>query len=241
VNKDSEELSNILARLGSVERENRRLKRMVLGVLVLVGAVLLMGQARPTYRIAEAERFALKDATGRTRARLEMDGEDRPTLALLDASGFPLVSLAAGETPTLVLCRATCENQVVLGTLSDDLYGLALYGKKKGSADGVRAGLGVFKGEPGLTLYNETGTEQAGLNLGSLGPTLTLRDPNGFPNATLTVGIDKPNFWLFDKQGFSTIIGSTDLETPRTGETHKTSAASIVLSGKDGKTLWTAP
>ncbi len=36
-------------------------------------------------------------------------------------------------------------------------------------------------------------------------------------------------------------IGSTELETPRTGETHKTSAASVVLFGKDGKALWTAP
>jgi len=36
-------------------------------------------------------------------------------------------------------------------------------------------------------------------------------------------------------------IGSTGLMTPLTGESHKTSAASLVMSGKDGKVIWRAP
>jgi len=46
---------------------------------------------------------------------------------------------------------------------------------------------------------------------------------------------------LSDSQGYQTAIGSTDLSTPRTGETHKTSAASVVLIGKDKRVLWSAP
>ena len=38
-----------------------------------------------------------------------------------------------------------------------------------------------------------------------------------------------------------TVIGSIDLETPRTGETHKTSAASVVLFDKDKQVVWQAP
>jgi len=34
---------------------------------------------------------------------------------------------------------------------------------------------------------------------------------------------------------------STGLLTPHTGETHKTSAASVVLFGKAGKVIWSAP
>ncbi len=42
------------------------------------------------------------------------------------------------------------------------------------------------------------------------------------------------------KEGFQTVLGGTDLETPRTGETHKTSAASVVLFDKDKIVLWQA-
>ena len=42
---------------------------------------------------------------------------------------------------------------------------------------------------------------------------------------------------LTDREGFQTIVGSNRLETTRTGETHKTSAASVVLFDKDKKVL----
>ncbi len=57
----------------------------------------------------------------------------------------------------------------------------------------------------------------------------------------LTVNANEPNLTLSDPEGFQTTVGSTNLVTPRTGETHKTSAASLVLFGKDGKVLWSAP
>jgi len=235
VGEQSAELSNILARLGRVERENRRLKRMAVGVLVLAGAVILMGQARPSNRTIEAERFVLKDASGRIRARLEMELSDRPTLALLDAKGFPLVSLEAGESPSLNLCKGSCDQQVWLGTFPNGLFGLALYGKDKGAPlHGLQAGLGVVNGVPGLNLYGKDATEGASLDL-EAGPRLFLSDQNG------DVSLEKASLEVSDKQGFRAKIGSTELETPRTGETHKTSAASVVLFGKDGKALWTAP
>ena len=50
-----------------------------------------------------------------------------------------------------------------------------------------------------------------------------------------------PVLVLDDASGFATEIGVTDLVTPATGETHETSAASVVLLGKDKKVLWSAP
>lgn len=61
-----------------------------------------------------------------------MELGDRPTLALLDSNGLPLVSLVAGESPFLAVCKRSCENQVELGAFSKDVFGLALYVKDEG-------------------------------------------------------------------------------------------------------------
>ena len=52
---------------------------------------------------------------------------------------------------------------------------------------------------------------------------------------------DATNLELHDRQGFIAIIGNAALATPRTGETRKTSAASVILFDKDEKVLWKAP
>ncbi len=44
-----------------------------------------------------------------------------------------------------------------------------------------------------------------------------------------------------DDQGFSATMGAEELVTPHTGETHKTSAASLVLFDKNKNVLWKAP
>jgi hypothetical protein len=225
---ESEELKQIARRIEAVERENRRLRRITLSFVVLAAAVLLMGQARPN-RTIEAEKLVLKDANGKVRARLELDSMDRPNLALLDAKGFPTVSLSGGDGPFLTICAAPryssaavvgCDQQVQIGGFSKEQFGIALYGKDDGNPHhGILAGLGIHEGVPALDLWNKDLTEHASLNMDAPGPSLDLSD----------------------KQGFMATIGSTDLETSRTGETHKTSAASIVLLGKSGNVLWSAP
>jgi hypothetical protein len=222
------ELRKIIARLETVERENHNLKRIVLTIVLLVSTVLLMGQVHPN-RIVEAEKFVLKDASGTTRARMDIEAGG-PTVALLDDRGFPLVSLHAGDSPTLMLCGeapplgsgilTACDQQVQIGRFSKEQFGIALYGKDEGGPyHGFHAGFGVRGGVPGLDLWGKDGSEHASLDLDAPGPSLILSD----------------------KQGFTTTIGSSDLKTPRTGEEHRTSAASIVLSGKDHSVLWSAP
>lgn len=52
----------------------------------------------------------------------------------------------------------------------------------------------------------------------------------------------KDGLYITDKEGFEAIVGvSPPLVTPRTGETHKTSAASLVLFDKDKNVIWKAP
>jgi hypothetical protein len=50
-----------------------------------------------------------------------------------------------------------------------------------------------------------------------------------------------PSVRLIDKEGFQAALGTSPLVTMKTGETHQTSAASVVLFGKDKKVLWSAP
>jgi hypothetical protein len=187
------ELQRIVARLERVEEENRRLKRGVVVLLVLAGAALLMGQ-RPPNRTIEAEKFLLKDANGRVRARLDMEQADRPTLALLDARGFPLVSLGAGETPSMTLWKNGGGQQVQIGSFSSDLFGVALYAKDKETPfRGLQAAIGVFRDSPGIELYNDAG-QAAGLDLDAGRPKLVLSDPSGASTNIISTSI-----FLLDK------------------------------------------
>jgi len=68
------QLAAIMSRLERVEKENRRMKQVALGVLVIAGSVILMGQARPNKnKTIEAERFIVRDERGIVRAEFGLD------------------------------------------------------------------------------------------------------------------------------------------------------------------------
>jgi hypothetical protein len=117
----------------------------------------------------------------------------------------------------------------------------------------------VVKAGSGLAFFNPTGKTMAGLSALGTDPRLDLYDADG--NATtsvsnasifmtptdrqqaieLLVGDAGPSITIGSEGGFQSILGTTNLQTANTGEQHKTSAASLVLFGKDGKVLWSAP
>ncbi len=81
--------------LDQIQRENLRLKRTGLSLLVLIGAALLMGQSR-SMRTVEAESFVLKGSDGSIRAK--MDTKDGSTEFLFyNASGQPRVAIKMDE------------------------------------------------------------------------------------------------------------------------------------------------
>jgi hypothetical protein len=86
MSEDPSEFSAILVRLAKLERENRNLKRTGFAVLALVLATVLMGQATPPSKTVEAQRFTLKDATGRIRASLDTV-DDNALLTLYGPQG----------------------------------------------------------------------------------------------------------------------------------------------------------
>lgn len=180
---------SLIARVEKLERQNRRMKLIGFGSLIVAGAILLMGQVKQTPVLSEvrARSFTLVDSNGKIRAWIGMAAAG-PTFAIYDAQG---------NSNTI---------------LSDS--GLSLSSPNK-------AGL-LLQASPG-------------------GPQLILADPDAKRSIGLDLTADGPSVTLDDANGFETQIGVSNLESPTTGETSKTSAASIKLFGKDRKVLWSAP
>ena len=129
----------------------------------------------------------------------------------------------------------------------------------------VRAELSLTGSTPSLKFRDESGSALVTLALNSDapgGPLLLLSDPqhhgsvalsvlaNAGPQLSLAgeradvqvhmgVAPDGTTLELSDKDGFTTSIGSGVL--PKNGQAKKTSAASIVLFGKERKVLWSVP
>lgn len=188
---DTPELQTIVRRLGKLEVENRRLKRAGVTVLAALSAVVLMGQAAPSPRVVEAQRFVLKDADGKVRGWLGVIGKGSE-LTLGNANAQPMMGL-------------------MVSTDSSDLH---FFGSRKSGMT-----LSVNSGDPALAMMGAEGIGGAGIGFAKDGPSLTLKDGNGF----------------------SAVVGATQLETPTSGKTHQTSAASVMLFDKSKKLIWQAP
>jgi hypothetical protein len=208
------EIQALTDRLEAVERRYRRLKRATLMVLLFLGAIVVMGPARPPQTVT-AQRFVLADAEGTIRAELGMSG-DRAHLFLYGTNQeVPQVSVFA----------------------SSDGGGATF-----SSADGYpRALLHTTKDGALLNLFEAEGKGKVHLGVGSFD--LRKPDPGAKPSHYLIAleDVPGPSFQIEDKQGFIAVTGVVNEQTPQTGESHRTSAASVRLFDKDGKELWSAP
>ena len=85
-------------RIDRLERENRRMKRFGLAVLVVVGLVVSLGQATPPPEVVRAEKFVLVDQNGKQRATLGIENGG-PALVLGDTRGRGVVQLQVPQIP----------------------------------------------------------------------------------------------------------------------------------------------
>jgi hypothetical protein len=208
---DTPEMQAILQRIERLEADNRRLRRAMLGVALLAAVVLAMGQARPR-RTVEADEFVLRDKAGRKRALLGFDSSGHPSLTFYAENSNFTASLDGADEASLILLGAGIDEQIALEA-GKSVHGLSILAK--GAVARIWA-IGS-KAEVSVTdVTHKTG--------------VIIEDRELAPRIGLT-----------DADGFETRIGSADLVTPRTGDTHTTSAASLVLSDKNDKILWRAP
>jgi hypothetical protein len=219
MNSHPNALEDLQERLSKLEKQNRRFKHLGIAALVVPALLLVMGQA-PSKKTVEANEFILRDDNGNVRARLFMT----PKETLDSKALFPDVSNPT-NIPVVINPTAT----------------LAFYNEK----GQVKAGYD----ENEVTVYDLQGDVAGGFGIpfGSLAQTGSVHfDPN---SAALTLnGPDKSTSVLgsgvlviTDQQGFKAVLGPTDLVTKTTGETHKTSAASLTLFNSKGNVIWNAP
>lgn len=234
---NASELQDIRRRIETLESANRRLRRAGLAIALVAVVVVAMGQAKPT-RSVEAQEFILRDTSGRERAALRMVG-DSPEFVLEDRRERKLavLRLDGSRSPVLSFYGRDGEESM---KLSEYLFQLG------GETD--KAGLvQITAASAGPTIDTKASPEElkraveAGASLTKPIASIYLGASNRKGSLSLAVEGGDPNLQIQDNNGFETILGSTELVTPRTGETHKTSAASVVLFGKDSKILWSAP
>jgi hypothetical protein len=124
----------------------------------------------------------------------------------------------------------------------------------------------IDNGVPQMVFLDAKGTtnlEFDGSAIGALGGAVGVNDQQGRRVSTLFANSSGGAFWVsngnpmgkgsslvsllpgnvevIDEEGFEAGIGTEDLVTPHTGETHKTSAASLVLFDKNKNVIWKAP
>jgi hypothetical protein len=100
-------------RLAILERENRRLRRMVIAAIAIAAAPLLLGYAPPNDKI-EASEFVVRDKGGVVRARLFVDDTNKTRLVLRDKDGKSPAILTSGEGATLAIADKTEKTNVLL-------------------------------------------------------------------------------------------------------------------------------
>ena len=165
----------LLARqVEEMTRQNRWMKRIGGGLLVLVGTIGLLGSQNQTQdKSREQGNFVLRDQKGSARAWLGMT-KDGPSLRFLDEGG---------------------KDRLWLG-VQKDTPGLVFYdgqGKR-------RAALSVANGPLCLVFYDRHERGRAWLVMTDAGPSLHLLG-QGTQHAGLSVEIDGVAAWHHDKDG----------------------------------------
>ncbi len=181
-------METLARRVERVERENRRLKQVGVVALAVVATVVLMGQLPQTpvgkvHKTIEAERFLLRDSTGKTVAAfgVRRDGLGRG-LVILDKKG---------------------KRRVYVGTYKDNA-GLFL----SDTAERLRVALMIQPdGREALTFVNEAKKTRVILMIERDGKAaLGMYDAAGKPRAGLVVMPDgKANLVLPEERGRANI------------------------------------
>ena len=264
---DTLEIGVIVERLEKIEKQNRRFKQMGLGLVLVVGSQLLIGQAQPqstqrtpppsSTRVLEAEKLILRDPQGRI--RVEIDASlPTPGVRLIAEDGTAMAEFLAKADGTVMRLSGPGGKSmgIFLATADGPQFALINPDSKGGAT------LRVTATGPSLALTNPNGKvvanflasasrsslvlsdpdlkRVAGLVIDDDGPTLALSEEGNF-GAQLALTSDGPSLHFTDPNGFASTLGVNHLVTPTTGESHRTSVASLIFFDNKQNVIWTAP
>jgi len=165
---------DLVQRLDRLERQNRLFKRATTVAGLAVIAIVIMGQAAPRTSTVEAQKFVLKDKTGKIRAMLGEGVDNEIGLLIYDGKQRPRAMIAVDDNdmPVIRVSDDAGKERVVLDAIS----GVRVEG------NGPRVVLGVQHGnEPALQLIDKDGWTRATLTLTNTNtaPILKFLDPRG--------------------------------------------------------------
>ena len=165
---------DLVQRIERLERQNRLFKRAATVAALAVIAVVVMGQAAPRTSTVEAQKFVLKDKTGKIRAMLGEGVDNEIGLLIYDGKQRPRAMIAVDDNdlPVIRVSDDAGRERVVLDAIS----GVRVEG------NGPRVVLGVQHGnEPALQLIDKDGWTRATLTLTNTNtaPILKFLDPRG--------------------------------------------------------------
>ena len=152
---DHVRLDELGARVTRMERENRLLRMLVVGILSILALFFLTGIAFHDHKVVEAEQFVIKDHDGVVRGSFGLIGTtDMPSFVFYDkeANANVLLHLREDGSPAFSLYNKD-RIRSALAVWGDRTL-LEIFDKKNQR----RLVLGVSdKGEPGLELYGPRG------------------------------------------------------------------------------------
>jgi hypothetical protein len=195
---DIPSLNTLQLRLAKLEHQNRRMKQMGIAILIMVTAILMMGQIRNTSTLT-ARRIVLNDAGGVPRLVLYMKVDGEPSMALYDRMGNMRaeLSLQPGGYPRLSYLDPGGKIRSVLGVQSDGGPALIL-------ADGnqvPRAEMSVRPdGSSGVVLYGLEGKASAELVQNTLSM-MRFYDPAARLRLLVGMAQNQPKFHIQDTDG----------------------------------------
>jgi len=145
------------SRVAGLERQNRRMKRLSIAAIALLGIVVCMGQSKPPAAgTLTAEQFVVVDAKGRPRATLGMeDGSPQFTLTNSRGQNAVLIEVPATPDKAAVYLRDPQESSML--ELAMTMNGPVVHLSDK---SGVRARLATNElNAPLLSVTNAAGHE----------------------------------------------------------------------------------
>jgi len=163
---------DLTERIERLERQNRLFEGAATVAALAVIAVVVMGQAAPRTSTVEAQKFVLKDKTGKIRAVLGEGPDNEIGLLVYDGKQRPRAMIAVDDNdmPVIRVSDDAGKERVVLDAIS----GVRVEG------NGPRVVLGVQHGnEPALQLIDKDGWTRATLSLTNTAPILKFLDPRG--------------------------------------------------------------
>ncbi len=202
------------SRLAKLERSNRRLRLTCGTALSVLAAVIFLGASGQSGITSKQSPVADAQFGTVTVGKLVLLGVNGRQRAVLSADR----TAQNGYQPNLNFF--TADGQLAAGV---GVGGLIAFDRSTHLFVNLMPGELDMMGPPGtavLTIRGEPAGDFLGVDLPAIGA---------------------PSLILTDRPGYQTTLGVTDMVTPATGETHSTSAASVVLFDKNHHVIWQAP